>query len=168
MNKPDLRIKLNRFLLTLCAIILALMAIFANWQVIGRYVFSDPPGWTDETLRFMLIWLTMIGAPLAHGLNRSMVVTFLVDKMAEKSKIINTIFVESLIILFSSIVLIVGGIIYCTIGMNVISSSLGIRMVWVYASLPVSGVLFIIYSSLKIKEALLDLKLLKEGGDENG
>lgn len=155
--------QLNRTLMTVCAIILALMAVFANWQVIGRYLLSSPPGWTDEVLRFMLIWLTMIGAPLAHGLNRSMLVTFFVDRMSEKNKLINSIFVEVLVILFAAIVLIIGGLIYSKIGWNVISASIGIRMTWVYISLPISGVLFIIYSSSKIKLSITKLKAMNGG-----
>lgn len=155
--------QLNRTLLTVCAIILGLMAIFANWQVIGRYVLSSPPGWTDEILRFMLIWLTMIGAPLAHGMNRSMLVTFFVDRMSEKKQVQNAIFVEILVILFALVVLIIGGTIYTKIGWNVISASLGIRMTWVYISIPVSGVLFIIYSSSKLKHAIDKLKEMNGG-----
>lgn len=152
--------RLNRGLITTCAIILIFMAIFANWQVIGRYVLGSQPSWTDEALRFMLIWLTMIGAPLAHGLNRSMLVTFFVDKMSPRNKLRNSIFVESLIIVFAIVVLIIGGLMYSKIGLSEISASLGIRMTWVYISLPVSGVLFIIYCSDKIKTSI---KKLKEG-----
>lgn len=155
--------QLNRTLLTICAILMGIMAICANWQVIGRYVLSSPPGWTDEALRFMLIWLTMLGAPLAHGLNRSMLVTFLVDRMSEKNKLKNVIYVEALVILFSLIVLIIGGLTYTKIGFNVISPSMGIRMSWIYISLPISGVLFIIYSSAKIKDAIPKLKKLSGG-----
>ncbi len=155
--------QLNRTLLTVCAIILALMAVFANWQVIGRYVLSSPPGWTDEVLRFMLIWLTMIGAPLAHGLNRSMLVTFFVDRMSDKNKVKNVIFVECLVIVFSLIVLIIGGLTYSKIGWNVISPSLGIRMTWIYLSLPVSGILFSIYSVEKIKVAYAKLQKMNGG-----
>ncbi len=155
--------QLNRTLLTICAIIMAIMAICANWQVIGRYILSSPPSWTDEALRFMLIWLTMLGAPLAHGLNRSMVVTFLVDRMSEKKKLKNIIYVESLVILFSVVVLIIGGLAYSKIGYNVISPSIGIRMSWIYISLPISGILFIIYSSSKIKTTIPKLKKLNGG-----
>lgn len=163
MKERSITQQLNRTLMTICAIILALMAVFANWQVIGRYLLSSPPGWTDEVLRFMLIWLTMIGAPLAHGMNRSMLVTFFVDRMSERNKLKNSIFVECLVILFAIVVLIIGGLIYSKIGWNVISASIGIRMTWVYMSLPVSGVLFVIYSFSKIKLSIAKLKDMSGG-----
>lgn len=163
MKEKTITQQLNRTLLTICAIILALMAVFANWQVIGRYVLSSPPGWTDEVLRFMLIWLTMLGAPLAHGMNRSMIVTFFVDRMSEKKRLINSIVVEILIILFAVVVLIIGGLIYSKIGWNVTSASIGIRMTWVYMSVPISGVLFIVYSLSKLKSAREKLKKLSGG-----
>ncbi len=155
-----MRQQLNRKLIWLCAMLLGLMVFEATWQVVTRYVFNSPSGWTDEILRFQLIWLTMIGAPLAHGLNRVMAVTVFVDKMDENKKRINKIIVEIIILLFSVFVLIIGGMMVAMNAYGQVSASLGINMFYIYLSLPVSGILFVIYNVMNLK------KYIAEGGSK--
>ncbi len=151
-----MRQQLNRKLIWLCAMLLGLMVFEATWQVVTRYVFNSPSGWTDEILRFQLIWLTMVGAPLAHGLNRVMAVTVFVDKMDEKKKHINKIVVEIIILIFAILVLIIGGMMVAMNAYGQVSASLGINMFYIYLSLPVSGILFVIYNVMNIKDYIAE------------
>lgn len=147
-----MRLQLNRKLILFCAILIGVMVIEATWQVVSRYVFNNPAAWTDEILRFQLIWLTMIGAPLSHGLNRIMEVTLFVDRMNPKKQRINKIVVESIVLLFSLFVLIIGGMMVAMNAYGQVSASLGINMFYVYLSIPVSGILFILYNVLNLRE----------------
>ncbi|WOO87068.1 TRAP transporter small permease [Mollicutes bacterium LVI A0039] len=147
-----MRQQVNRKLIFICALLLGIMVFEATWQVVSRYIFNAPSGWTDEILRFQLIWLTMIGAPLAHGMNRIMAVTVFVDRMNESKKRINKIVVEFIILIFAILVLVVGGFMVATNAYGQISASLGINMFYVYLSIPVSGFLFIFYNVLNLKE----------------
>ena len=52
---------LNRFLETVLALLVALMAAGCLWQVITRFLLHNPSKYTEELLRYMLIWLTMLG-----------------------------------------------------------------------------------------------------------
>lgn len=158
-----MRLKMNRVLINLCAILLGIMVLEASWQVITRYVLNSPATWTDEMLRFQLIWLTMVGAALAHGMNRVMAVTMFVDRMSEKSRNTNAIFVECVVILFSLIVLVIGGFNVAINASTQVSASLGINMFYVYLSLPVSGILFIIYAVFNLKENLSSRKGIVHG-----
>ncbi len=54
---------LNRFLETVLAILVALMVVGCFWQVITRFLLHNPSKYTEELLRYMLIWLTMLGCP---------------------------------------------------------------------------------------------------------
>lgn len=155
------RQKLNRILITVCAVMLGLMVIEALWQVITRYVFNSPSVWTDEALRFQLIWLTMIGAPTAHGLNRVMAVTIFTDKLKTKATNTNKIIVESIIIIFSVLILIIGGFNVALNASTQVSATLGINMFIIYASVPVSGLLFTYYAGSNIKDALAARKEIK-------
>ncbi len=149
-----MRQKINRILITLCGLLLAIMVLEAIWQVITRYVFNNPSGWTDEILRFQLIWLTAVGAALAHGLNRVMAVTLFTDKLNEKAKNTNKIVIEIIVITFALLVLGFGGIKVALNASTQISPSLGINMFYVYLSLPVSGILFTVYGCMNLKEAI--------------
>jgi len=44
---------------------LAAMLIFVSIQVVARYVFSQPPSWTEELTRFAMVWGGMLGAAVA-------------------------------------------------------------------------------------------------------
>ncbi len=152
------RQKLNRILFKLCSYLLAIMVIEALWQVGTRYIIGNPSVWTDEMLRFQLIWLAMIGAPTAHGLNRVMAVTIFTDKLKGKAKNTNTIFVEVMIFIFAILILLIGGMKVALNASTQVSATLGINMFFIYVSIPLSGLLFAYYSADNIKNALKERK----------
>lgn len=146
--------KLNRILIKFCAYLLAVMVAVAAWQVISRYVFNSPSPWTEEALRFQLIWLTLIGAPLAQGLNRQMAVTFFIDRLSKKRQRINDIFVQLVILIFAVLILIIGGGAVAFNASGQVSASMGLDMMYVYIALPISGILFAVYTSAKLIEIM--------------
>lgn len=44
---------------------LALMVILIGVQVIARYLWKDPPGWTEEAARYAMVWSGLLGATVA-------------------------------------------------------------------------------------------------------
>ncbi len=58
-------LRLDRVLTGLClyaaCALLALISCLGMWQVIGRFVFSQPSTWTEESMRRLLIWMVMLG-----------------------------------------------------------------------------------------------------------
>ena len=44
---------------------LGAMLLFVGIQVIARYVFAQPPSWTEELTRFAMVWGGMLGAAVA-------------------------------------------------------------------------------------------------------
>ena len=47
------------------------MTLVILYQVFMRYVLNDPPTWSEEIARFMMVWMTFLVAPIAyrHGMN---------------------------------------------------------------------------------------------------
>lgn len=47
------------------------MTLVILYQVFMRYVLNDPPTWSEEISRFMMVWMTFLVAPIAyrHGMN---------------------------------------------------------------------------------------------------
>jgi len=37
----------------------------ASWQVVARYLLSQPPAWTEELARFSMVWAGLLGASCA-------------------------------------------------------------------------------------------------------
>lgn len=156
-----MRQQMNKKLFILCGILVAVMVIEATWQVVTRYVFNAPSSWTDEILRFQLIWLTMLGAPLAHGTNNIMAVTVFTDKLDERKKALNKIIVEIVVLFFAVIVLIFGGLEVASNAYGQVSATLQINMFYVYLAVPISGIIFAIYNILNLKEYVLKYKEVK-------
>ena len=50
-------------------LLLATVCVLGLWQVVARFVLSQPSTWTEEALRRLLIWCVMLGvvAAFRHG-----------------------------------------------------------------------------------------------------
>ena len=44
---------------------LIVLVVVAGWQVVARYVLSQPPAWTEELARFTMVWAGLLGASCA-------------------------------------------------------------------------------------------------------
>ena len=49
----------------LASALLALIACLGLWQVVARFVFTQPSTWTEESMRRLLIWMVMLGMVVA-------------------------------------------------------------------------------------------------------
>lgn len=138
------------------ALILVMVCILAavSWQVISRYLLKDPSSVTEELARFLLIWVGMLGAVYAYRTNSHLGLNLVLDKMSFSNKKITLIFIQLLVIIFSALVLVFGGseLVELTMELKQISAALSINMGVVYAILPISGVLFIVYSIANLVE----------------
>lgn len=56
---------LNTLALWAAVLAVLVMVYAAGWQVIARYVLSDPPIWTEELARRAMVWAGMLGASAA-------------------------------------------------------------------------------------------------------
>jgi len=50
---------------TLACVLLAAISCLGMWQVLARFVFSQPSTWTEESMRRLLIWMVMLGTVVA-------------------------------------------------------------------------------------------------------
>ena len=55
---------LNKVVEIILEVLVAGMVLGCCWQVITRFVLHNPSKYTEELLRYMLIWLTMMGVHL--------------------------------------------------------------------------------------------------------
>ena len=56
---------IDKIIQVLSTIIMGVMVIAVCWQVITRYILNNPSTVTEEALRYLLIWVTMV-APCQH------------------------------------------------------------------------------------------------------
>lgn len=136
--------------------IISLMTINVLWQVFSRFVINNPSSFTEELARYTLVWLGILGASYVAGQKMHLAIDLLSLKLSGKPKQYLEIFIQSSILLFALVVMVIGGIrlVYITLGLNQISAALQIPLGYVYLVVPVSGLLIVFYSVYYILDAL--------------
>ena len=147
-----LRKGLDKVLEFTCCLLLALMTIFATWQVASRYILNNPSTVTEELVLISFVWMGLLGAAYVFGKQEHMAMTFLFDKFSQKSQDKIKLFYEIVIMIFALLVLVFGGWNMSQLSMEQLSSSLQIPMGYIYLALPLSGIITVIYNILNICE----------------
>jgi TRAP-type C4-dicarboxylate transport system permease small subunit len=155
---------LNRIIEVIIAVLIALMVLGNFWQIFTRFVLNNAADWTEEFLRYSLIWLTMLGVPYAYGKNQHIAIEFITAKFSKRGKAADEIFIQILILLISVFVLIAGGIMVTKNAVGQVSAALSLPMQYYYLGVPVCGVLMVIYTVPKLIE---QIKVLKDSKKED-
>jgi TRAP-type C4-dicarboxylate transport system permease small subunit len=71
---------------TLAIAMLVVMVCAMTWQVFGRYVLGRSPAWAEELARYMMVWLTFLGAAAVLRSGSHLTVTALVDHLGPRGK----------------------------------------------------------------------------------
>jgi TRAP-type C4-dicarboxylate transport system permease small subunit len=148
---------LNRVLEFVCCTLLALMTLFATWQVVSRYVFNKPSTVTEELVLMAFVWMGLLGAAYVFGRQEHMRMSFLVDKLSPVNQIKIKLLSEAVVMIFAIAILIFGGFNMSRLCMGQVSSSLQIPMGYVYLALPLSGIVTVIYNILNIADIVEEL-----------
>lgn len=153
--------QLNKVLGSIIAAILAIMVLACCWQVVTRFILNDPSKYTEEFLRYALIWLTMLGAPYAYGLEKHLAINLFTNSFKKKNTLINKIGVELIVLILSISVLIIGGSIVVSNAVGQISPAMQIPMQFYYLCIPISGCLMVTYCLNRFIRFVKELKQMK-------
>ena len=145
---------IDKIIQVLSTIIMGVMVIAVCWQVITRYILNNPSTVTEEALRYLLIWVTMVGGAYAYGRRKHLAITALSKRLSFKGQKILDIFVQAMVILFCVVV----GTRLVNTAADQLSAALQLPMPLIYASIPVGAILFIFYALIFIGEDLRDMK----------
>lgn len=158
VNPRTFRDKLDQTVAVSLVIILGIMVINVTWQVLSRYVFQSPSSFTDELSRYMLIWLGMLGAAYVAGKNEHLAIDILPQKLTGKSKMKLMVFIQLIILAFVVPVMVIGGanLVYITFVLEQKSATLQVPLAYIYAIIPMSGLLIVYYQLSNIKLLLVN------------
>ena len=158
---------LNRVILWLATIIVALMVLALSLSALTRYVSGIGYDWFIELPPVLTSWLVfpLLGPLLVQG--KHIKVDFLTSILSDKSKIILRIFV--------AIVALMAGLIFCKAGIDatVLYYNLGQKMEleidvpiwWMYLAFPTGFLILILFSTQMFLEEILKLKNFKSKAD---
>lgn len=150
---------LNKAIENLLVVIFGLLVIDVVWQVVSRYIVGQSSSFTEEFARFSLIWLTVLGAAYINGQKEGhLSMDFLLSKLSQEKRNIRQKMIQVFMALFAFIVMVIGGgnLVYTTLSLGQTSSALHLPLGYVYAIVPICGLIIIFFSLYNIKKLNFD------------
>lgn len=136
--------------------VFGLLVVDVLGQVFSRYILNKSFAFTEELARFSLIWMSILGAAYLNAKRQHLSMDFLYQKFSPSNRKKTLYFIELCVFLFALIVMVIGGfnLVITTLRLGQLSGTLRIPLGYIYAILPISGLLimwFSIYHVSKIK-----------------
>lgn len=133
--------------------LMGLLVVDVVWQVFTRYVIGTPSVFTDELARFLLIWVSFLGAAYASGQHMHLSIDLLSPRLSPAGQKKLAIIIHLVVLLFVVSVLLIGGsvLVYYIYIYGQLSSTLQVPIAYVYSIGPISGLLILYYKLSDIK-----------------
>lgn len=136
----------------IATILLSIMTLLVLYQVFTRYVLNNPAAFTEELVKYFLIWTGFIGAAYAFITREHMCLVLFRDSLKPEKRKILMIFLDVLILIFAIFVITIGGYKLAMSANKVFSALLGVPRSLVYAMAPLSGLFIIVAQVINIYE----------------
>lgn len=155
---------IDSFLKWFVIIVMAANVINVLWQVFTRFVMGNPSSWTEELARYLLIWVALLGAAYTHRVKGHIAIDVFANKFTGKAQHYSRMFIQFCVFAFALVVMVVGGLylMNLTLTLGQISAALQIKMGYVYAVIPLGGILIMLYSGLYFIDHLREMLWDKE------
>nr|WP_279326038.1 TRAP transporter small permease [Bacillus sp. FJAT-47783] len=119
------------------------MVIAVFLQVLFRFVLDQPLAWTEELSRYLLVWITFLGAGYAMSVKAHPSIEIVFERGNKLVKRI-MIVVSSALIIFFFWHIVTNSFEFIERSMMQTSPSLQLPMGYVYTVIPISSILFVI------------------------
>jgi TRAP-type C4-dicarboxylate transport system permease small subunit len=138
-----------RLLIGLAATGLVLMTVIIGWQVIGRYILSASPSWTEQAAQVLMIWFAFLAA--AAGVREGFHIRIVALEEAASPRVRRMMqIVGALVVAGCGLaMLVLGGELVARTWSHTIPS-LGISRGLAYLGLPISGGLILVFALEKM------------------
>lgn len=156
---------MTKLLAGIATVLLSIMTLLVLYQVFTRYVLNSPAAFTEELVRYFLIWTGFIGAAYAFITREHMCLVLLRDSLKPVNRQILMIVIDVLILVFAVFVITIGGFKLALSAEKVYSALLGIPRSLIYAMAPISGLFIIVAQIINIYEDVTGTTI--EGGNES-
>ena len=158
---------MDKILSIACAVLLTFMTVLVLIQVFTRFVLNSPVAFTEELVRYSLIWTGFIGAAYAFSTREHMSLTLVRDKFTGKVHTALLVAIDGLILLMAIFVFTIGGFKLAVSASREFSALLGIPRSLVYSIAPISGVFIVLAQIINIYEDITGEKVnSKEGAEQ--
>ena len=136
-------------------VLLAAMSVIVFTNVVSRYLTNFSIPWSEEVARHMMIWLTFLGAGPVLRAGGHIAVENLQDALPRPLAIAVRLLVAVLLLAFF-VMMSWTGYEYMARNAHQLTAATQIPFAWIYAAIPVGGVLLIVHFSLVVRGYVLD------------
>lgn len=151
--------RVNRAALILLLGAMALI-IFAN--VVLRYTTSASIEWAEEVARYLMVWLTFLGAGPVLRYGGHIAVDNLQDSLPPKAAVALRGVIAAILFAFFGF-MVWFGVIYVERVQFQMTPTTQVSMSWVYAAMPVGGLLLMLHLALIVKPYLRERSFAADG-----
>ncbi len=143
-----IRNMIDRVVRLILVLLMSVIVLDVLLQVVSRYLFQSPLGFTDELAGFLLIWIGLMGAAYATGEKQHLAIDLISHKFTSSRRKYLEVLVSFFVCLFALAVLVVGGLwlVYTSFLYGQLSAALEVPLGYVYLVAPLSGLLIIYYT----------------------
>ena len=121
------------------------MTMVVAMQVFCRYLLNQSLFWSEELARYLLIWLSLLGATVAYYRGAHVGVDLVYRRMPPRFQTISKIIVHGVALLFFG-VLTFHGVQFAHFVRAQITPALNLPKWIVFSIIPLSGVIFIVHN----------------------
>ncbi|WP_036489380.1 TRAP transporter small permease [Pseudovibrio exalbescens] len=139
---------LERALAVITSVMLVILVGLAVWQVFTRYVLQQPALFTEELLRFSMIWMALLGSAYAFGIKQHLALTYFRDALTGWRRKAIVLFNNLVVLFFAYFILFLGGMRAVDSTMTQFSPIMRLAMGQVYLILPITAVLVFILQGI--------------------
>ncbi|MDO5661515.1 MAG: TRAP transporter small permease [Brachybacterium sp.] len=156
---------LGRILFWAASVLLIAMTFLVMYQVFTRYVLDEPAAFTEELVRYTLVWTGFIGAAYAFLTRGHMSLTILRDAIPGTAGVVVRVAIHAVVLLFAVIVLVIGGANLSFTSWGVESALLQIPRGLIYLAAPVAGLFICAAQVIAILEEITGRRSTVPGED---
>lgn len=153
-----LRKVLDKSIMSFCVFLFMMMTVIGSYQIITRYFFNSPSTISEELITYSFTWLSILSASYVFGQRGHLCMAFVYNKFTGAKRVYLDMFSEILVIITAVLLLIYGGYVMAAQNMSQLTASLGVNMGLMYAVLPLSGVIILVYGILNFADMVKKLK----------
>jgi TRAP-type transport system small permease protein len=122
---------------SLAAILLGLMLAVALAQILARSLFNISLDWNEDVARMALVWSVLLCAPIGYRSGSHVAIAVFVESLPPRLLYATAFLVNALVAWICIVLLLESGALVQR-GLHITAATLPIKMVWVYAIVPVA------------------------------
>ena len=162
--------RINDRLLAICKWliigIVAVLAVILIAAVFYRYALNNAIAWSEEGSKYLMVWLTFLGAPIALRHAAHINIDLLVKLFPPRGRQAFYLGIN-LIIITTMGILLWKGWEFAQLGARQVASSFNFSMVWMYVAVPIGSALTGLVAIELALKALLGIADPSQGIDED-